>query len=269
MKFSGAGLEDGVDVAAAVSSLAGVVKRSLNLKLLDDVGVRQRHVRGLRHVVVRRADPFDQEIVVVLALAIDEKLHAAASQLRRRIEFALRAAGKRQQLLIILRRQRQFPYGFRAQRLPGRRAGRFDARNLRGYFHFLAHRAGLQRNRDFRGFRHAHFDAGGLRLREARLIHHHDVDSRRQQRSNEGSIRVRCNFARQRFRAGIDDLYFGVPNRAPARIHNDAADGSRRASLSVSARTHQYSRQHQHGGYKSNHVSHKHPQRIGLHAPRS
>src|SRR6267143_2127634 len=65
VKFSGAGLEDGVDVAAAVSSLAGVVKRSLNLKLLDDVGVGQRHVRGLRHVVIRRADPFDQAIVVV------------------------------------------------------------------------------------------------------------------------------------------------------------------------------------------------------------
>src|SRR5205823_10488428 len=44
-----------------------------------------------------------------------------------------------------------FPHGLRAERLAGRGVRCFHACNLRGYFHLLTHRTGLERDRDFGG----------------------------------------------------------------------------------------------------------------------
>src|SRR5882724_574472 len=93
VKILGARFEDGVDVAAAVAALAGVVQRSLHLEFLNHIGIGQWYVSGLRYVVVRGADAFNQKIVVVFALAIHEEFHAAASQLCGGVQFALGAGG--------------------------------------------------------------------------------------------------------------------------------------------------------------------------------
>ena len=49
-------------------------------------------------------------------------------------------------------------------------------------------------------------------------------------------------------RAGEDVLDFGFGNRPATGVHNRAADGSRRATLSVSARTRKRSHQQENGG---------------------
>src|SRR5579863_5940490 len=69
---SRSGLQNRVDVAAAIASLTSVVERGLHLKFLDHIGIRKWHVGRLGHVVVRGTDTFDQVIVVVLALAVHE-----------------------------------------------------------------------------------------------------------------------------------------------------------------------------------------------------
>ena len=72
-------LRIGVDVAAAIAALAGVVERGLNLEFLHHIGVGQRSVGEFGDVVVGGADAFDQIVVVVLALAIDLNANLAAS----------------------------------------------------------------------------------------------------------------------------------------------------------------------------------------------
>src|SRR5712692_4117721 len=111
VKFAGAGLQNGVDVAAAVAALAGVVQRGLHLELLDDVGIGERDVSGLRDVVIGGADALDQIVVIVLALAVHDDADVAAAELRGSVEFALRAGGKREQLLIILGGEGQLANG--------------------------------------------------------------------------------------------------------------------------------------------------------------
>ena len=177
--------------------------------------------------------------------------------MRRGVQLALRTGRKRQQLLIVLRGQRQFPHGLCAERLAGRGVRRFHACNLRGYFHLLTHRTGLERDRDFRSLRHAYFNARGFGLREARFIYHHDVGSWREQGRDERSVRVCRNLARQRLRARVNDLHLRAGNRPATRIHHCAADGSRRAALSVGARTRQNSNQQQYNGQKPMNASHK------------
>ncbi len=85
MELSRSRLQNRVYVSTAIPSLAGIVKRSLHLELLDHIGIRQRNVRCLGYVVIRRADAFDQKVVVVLPLSIHKELHAAAAKLRRRV----------------------------------------------------------------------------------------------------------------------------------------------------------------------------------------
>src|SRR5580700_496295 len=82
MELPCAGLQNRVDVSAAVASLAGVIERRLDFELLDHVGIGQRNVSGLRNVVVCGADSFDQKVVVVLTLAVHKQFYAAASKLR-------------------------------------------------------------------------------------------------------------------------------------------------------------------------------------------
>src|SRR4029453_3338058 len=76
----GTRFQNGVDVAAAVAALARVVKRSLNFKFLNNVGIWEWDIGGLRHIVVRRTDAFDQVVVVVLALTVDDHTSVAASE---------------------------------------------------------------------------------------------------------------------------------------------------------------------------------------------
>src|SRR5258708_29475041 len=99
---------------------------------MDDVWVRQRDVGGLRDVVIGSANAFNQEVVVILALSIHEEFDGASAKLRGGVQLALRAGGKRQQLLIILGGEGQFAHRLRADGLPGDRVGGFNAGYLRG-----------------------------------------------------------------------------------------------------------------------------------------
>ncbi len=83
--------ENGIDIAAAVAALAGIVEGSLNLEFLNDVGVGQRGGGELGDVVVAGADAFDQVVVIVVALAVNLNVDVATPQLRRGIQFALSA----------------------------------------------------------------------------------------------------------------------------------------------------------------------------------
>jgi len=56
----------------------------------------------------------------------------------------LRAGGKGQQLLIVLRGERQFADGLGAERLTGRGIRRFDAGDLRGNLYLLGQRTRLE-----------------------------------------------------------------------------------------------------------------------------
>ncbi len=242
-------LQNRVDVAAAVASLAGVVERRLHLEFLNHVRIRQRHVGRLRHVVVGRADAVDQIVVVVFALTVDKELRGAAPQLRRCVQVALRSRRQCQQLLIVLCRQRQFAHRLGADRLPGRRVRRLDAGHLRRNLHLLGHRTRLERNRHPHRFGNLHLDAGRLRFRESRLIHHHRVQPRWQQRHDELTVRVRHHLARQRFRALVDDLHIRAFHGRAGRVSRDAVNRSRRASLSVRRNTGQRARHKKHGGH--------------------
>ena len=150
--------QDRVDVAAAIPALGRVIQRSLYLEFLNHIRVWQRHIIVLRHVVICRADAFDQIVVVVLALAVHEYLCGPAAQLRRSVQFAVRAGAERQQLLVVLRSKGKFTNGFGPDGLPRRGVGGFHRRQLRGDFDLLRHCSGFQRDRYARSLRDAHFD---------------------------------------------------------------------------------------------------------------
>src|ERR1041385_2081996 len=82
VKLAGSGLKNGIDISAAVAALTGVVKRSLHLKFLDDVGIRKRRVGQFRDVVVGGRDAFYQIIVIVFALAVYDDADIAPAQSR-------------------------------------------------------------------------------------------------------------------------------------------------------------------------------------------
>src|SRR5205085_10840636 len=155
MELARTRLENGIDVPAAVATLAGVVERRLHFEFLDDVWVRERHVGCLRDVVIRGGDAFDEVVVVVFALAIHKKFHSTAAQLRGGIPFALRTAGKRQKLLIILRGEREFAYRLCPERLPSGRIGGFDVGDLGGDFDLFRDGTWLKRDDEAGGFRDA------------------------------------------------------------------------------------------------------------------
>src|SRR4029077_6689196 len=155
VKLPGAGSQNGVDVAAAVASLAGIVEGRLYFELLQHIRVRQRYIVVLRHVIVRRADSFDLIVVVVFTLPVHEYLCDPAPELRRSVQFALRTGAEGEQLLVVLRGQRQFTNRFRPQGRPGCRGGSVHSGDLSGNLHLLADGSGLQRNGYAGGLSHA------------------------------------------------------------------------------------------------------------------
>src|SRR5216683_376456 len=267
MKFLGAGLQNGVDVSAAIAALTGVVERSLHFEFLNHVGIGQWHVGGLRDVVVGGADALNEVVVIVLALAVDDHANVAAPELRRSVELALGARGKGEQLLIVLGRQREFADGRGVYGLAGSGVGGFHAGDLRGDFHFFGDGTGFQREGDARGFRDAHLDARHLGFGKAGFVHDHGVGAGRQQGREKFAVGVGRQLAHDRFRAGINDLHFRAADGASAGVHHGAADGSRRAALGVSARTGQQRREQRHSHRHSTKTSHIHPRIQKLHSP--
>ena len=229
--LAGAGLENSVDVAAAVAALAGVVERCLHLEFLNDVGIGQRNVGGLGDVVVSGGDSVDQVVVVIFALAVDKQLHRATAELGGGVKFALRAGGKSQELLIVLRSKRQFADGLRAQGLASGGVGGFHAGDFRDDFDFIGNAAGFERDDDSCSFGDADFDTFRLGLREAGLVHDDVVAGGRQKSGDEGSVSTGGKPANDGFGSVIDDLNVGISDGGAGRIYDLAADSAGCAAL--------------------------------------
>ncbi len=152
MECVGAGLEDGVDVAAAVAALGGVIQRSLDFEFLNYGRIGQRSGGEFGDVVVGGADALDLVVVVVFALAVDLDADVAASELRGGIEFALSAAGESEQLLEVLRGERQGADGSGVDGLAGGGVAGVDFLHFGLHLNFLLHRLGFQFGDDARGF---------------------------------------------------------------------------------------------------------------------
>src|SRR5262249_824880 len=132
-------LQNRIDVSPTIAALAGVIQRRLNFELLNHIWTRQRRIGQFGNVVVGRADAFDQIVVIVLTLAVHLDANIASSQLRRRVQIALRAARQRQQLLEVLCGERKLANRFRIDGLPrGGRTG-LDALHLSLDLNLLEH----------------------------------------------------------------------------------------------------------------------------------
>jgi len=81
-----AGFENGVDIAAAVAALRGIVEARADLEFLDDVGAGERCVVELADGVVVRPNAFDLIVIIVVAPAVDVHADGAAPELRSRIK---------------------------------------------------------------------------------------------------------------------------------------------------------------------------------------
>ena len=226
VKILCAGFQNGVDVAPAVASLARVVERSLHLEFLDDVRIGQRHVSGLRHVVIGRADSFDQIVVVVFPLPVDDDAHVAAPELRGGVQLALRSGGKREQLLVVLRGEGKFADGCSADGLASGGVSCFHGGDAGGNLDLFRDRAGLEGDGHLGRLRDANFDLAGLGLRKTGLVDDHGVGSGREERHDERAVRVGQYLARKDVRARVNNLDFGSGDSAAAGIHHGATDGT-------------------------------------------
>ena len=231
MKIPGAGLQDGVDVAAAVAALRRIIKAGLHLEFLDHVGAGQRRVPKESDVVIGRADAFDQVVVVVLALTVHGHVHVAAAQRRAGIEVGARTGRKGQQLLKVLRGQRKRADRVRAEGLAGDGTGGLDRAHLGGDLHVSLHRAELQCGGDPRHFRHADGDSSDLGLSKALCPHHQGIGAHGQQECTERAIRPSHRGAHHASHVAVHDLHIGAGNDCSARIQHRACDGAGGAAL--------------------------------------
>ncbi len=154
-------------------------------------------------------------------------------------------------MLIILGGEGQFAHRLRADGLPGDRVGGFNAGYLRGNFHLLRNRAGLERNGHTGGFRHTQFDAFGFGLAEAGFVHDHIIGSGRQQCGYELTINIGGKLAYNGTRAGIDDLNFSGTDGSAGGVQDRACNGAGGAALRIgTSRKHQrYKQQQRHSKF--------------------
>ena len=234
MKSLGSRFEDCVDVPASVSALAGIVKRSLYLEFTHHVGIGKRHVRGLGYVVIGRTDALDQIVVIVLALPVHNDAHIASPQLGGGVQFTLRPGGERQQLLKILRRQRQATNCIRLNRLS--RGGGAGINSLDGCLHFnlLLHRDRPQPGFHARDFRNTHHNTGDAGFLKTGTAHADGVGAHRQQGCRERTIGIGLYRTRHRSRILINNAHIRAYHHRAARILHRAGDRARGAALGKS-----------------------------------
>src|SRR5208282_5848420 len=92
---------DGVDVAAAVTALTGVIEAGADLEFLDRVGVGDRCIRQFPKRVVRGRNSLDQVVVVIFSSSVDVDTHIATAQGRGVVQVGRGACRKVEQLLEI------------------------------------------------------------------------------------------------------------------------------------------------------------------------
>ena len=231
VKSLGTSLEDGIDVASSVASLGGIVKAGLNLEFLHYVRTRQRRVGQLGHVVVRGADAFDQVIVVVLALPVDLDAHVATPQRSGSVQVRIGSSRKRQQLLEVLRGQRQVADGARVDGLTRGRSRGVNRLHLCLHFNLLLHCEGPQLGLHTRGLSHAHRNVDEFTFLKTGTGHVHRVVANGQQSRSERATGVSRSGTGQSSSVLIDDANFRTRYHRPAGIQHGSADGAGRAAL--------------------------------------
>src|SRR6516164_7446479 len=123
-----------------------LLEKKKHLEFLNHIRVVKGNVVVLSHVVVGSTYPFNQVVVVIFALAIDEHLGGAAAELRGGIQFAVSACAQGEELLVVLRGEREVPHGLLANGLARRSVGGVNGSHLRGDFDLFGDGAGLQGN---------------------------------------------------------------------------------------------------------------------------
>ena len=234
VKVLRATLQNSIDISPAIPSLRGVVETGLNLEFLHDIGAGERRVSQFGNVVVGRTDPFNQIIIVVLALTIDLNANITAAELGRGIQFALRAGGKGKQLLKILRSQRQVADIASFDGLAGGRGSGVDVLHLRLHFDLFLHRRRTQVNRHARGFSDAHGDIRKFAFPESGTGDTHRIRTDRQQSRRERAIRVRLQSAAQRSSVLVENADVSSGEDCATGILHCASDRPRRPALAQS-----------------------------------
>src|SRR5258708_36153128 len=115
--------QHGVDVAAAIAALRGVIEAGGDLEFLDGVGIGNGGEGQLSTGEIGGRDPFDQVVVIGLSLAIHVDPCSAAAQVSGIVDIRRRARRKREQLLKILSRERQGGNRCSTERSEERRVG--------------------------------------------------------------------------------------------------------------------------------------------------
>ncbi len=111
--------QDGVDVAASVPALRGIIEAGADFEFLNVVGVGNRREGEFAKRIVRGGNSLDQVVVVIFSSTVNVDTHIAAAQRGGIVQVRRSARGERKQLLEIPRRQRQACDCSVAQRLPG------------------------------------------------------------------------------------------------------------------------------------------------------
>jgi len=86
-----AAFQDGVDIAAAVAALSGIIEAGAYLELLDCIGSGKGSLGQLTERIVGSRDSFDQVVVIVFAPSVHIDSHEAAAQLRGIVQVRRRA----------------------------------------------------------------------------------------------------------------------------------------------------------------------------------
>ena len=245
MEFPRARLENRVHIAAAVAALAGVIERGLDLELLNDVRIGERDVGGLRHVVVSRADAFDQVVVVVLALAIDNYANIAAAKLGGGVQIALRPGRQGEQLFEVLGCQGKLADRGRIDSLARGGAGGFDLLHFGLDFNLLEHPERCYSGAHPGGLGHTHADVGELPFLEAGAAHRNGVGPGGQQRSGERAVGIGLRGTRHNAGVLVNDADLCVGHHGACGILHRSRDCPRGTALRKGQRRQEPSQQHQ------------------------
>src|ERR1035441_197955 len=235
-------LENGVDVAAAIASLCSIVKRRLDLELLDHVRIGKRCGGQLGDVVVGGANAFNQVVIVVFALPVHKDSNVPAAQLRRRVQFALRAGGERQQLLEVLRCQGKAANRFGFNYLTRSSSRGFHLLHFRLDFYLLLLSLRTQLRGDAGSLRDADIDARKGFFGKPAALHANGVNAHGQELRTEATVRIGLHRADSGTSALVDDLDLSARDHGAGDVLHGARNGAGCAALGENL-NHRYSQQ--------------------------
>ena len=138
---------------------------------------------------------------------------------------------KREQLLKVLRGERQGADGGRFDSLAGGGVGGVDGLDLGLNFDVLLHGLRGQFGDHARGFGDANHNVRKVAGGEPGTLDAHGISSDGEQRGGKGAVGAGFNRALKNFRALVGDAHFGVGDECAAGILHDPGNGAGGAAL--------------------------------------